>query len=184
MSMSNTNCQAFQDLLVDYSDGELSQVEASNVRMHLESCPACRAELGKLNSSLSMLKSYWDNLSVSAVPARTTLGAASARLPKHFSIATVAASLLLLVVGASISQSWKPWLKDYGHKQSKPSSDSQQLRNSSAHNEPTTDALIAMITRDSQRARLQATIEILQSEPGLQDRVKHLQQQLADTNRW
>jgi hypothetical protein len=95
-------------------------------------------------------------------------------------MATIAASLLLLLTVVSLSQFSKPWVQQVSSEQSV----ATHNENSTDQSEPAGDAIIAMIVRDSQRARLQATIEILESQPALQDRVEMLRQQLADVNRW
>src|SRR4051794_36093981 len=49
-------CRSFADALVDFSDGELPPAERTMVEEHLAECPACRAELARLDASLLRLK--------------------------------------------------------------------------------------------------------------------------------
>jgi hypothetical protein len=49
-------CGEFADLLVDLSDGELSADQRPAVEAHIASCPACRAELRRLDASLARLR--------------------------------------------------------------------------------------------------------------------------------
>ena len=61
--MKNLSCQEIEEILVDYSDGLLSQEENMRVSQHLENCENCRNLLGALGRSLELSSLIWeDNL--------------------------------------------------------------------------------------------------------------------------
>src|SRR4051794_24902507 len=49
-------CEAYRDVLVDLSDGELPHDQSQVVENHLAECTNCRSELARLDSSLRRLK--------------------------------------------------------------------------------------------------------------------------------
>ncbi len=49
-------CPDYADRLVDLSDGELPSGAHADVAAHVANCGACRAELGRLNASLTALQ--------------------------------------------------------------------------------------------------------------------------------
>ena len=62
--MIKKSCKDIEKMLVDYSDGLLSQEEKSKVTQHLENCEKCRNLLGALERSLDFSNVIWeDNLS-------------------------------------------------------------------------------------------------------------------------
>jgi anti-sigma factor RsiW len=86
-------CTEYADALVDFSDGELSAEERGLVEQHLVGCPACRAELERLDASLARLVEGVSTEAVS-VPGRA---AASSRL----TWAAAVAATVLLCAGAT-----------------------------------------------------------------------------------
>lgn len=52
--MKETNCDVIRDLLPLYEDNAVSQDTAELVREHLKDCPACREELRKMRTPLSL----------------------------------------------------------------------------------------------------------------------------------
>ena len=62
--MKNMSCEDIEKILVDYSDGLLSNEEKSQVEQHLDDCENCRKLLNALNHSLELTNIIWeDNLS-------------------------------------------------------------------------------------------------------------------------
>ena len=53
---SRSACPEYADRLVDLSDGELPAAALGAVAAHVATCDGCRAELGRLNSSLTALR--------------------------------------------------------------------------------------------------------------------------------
>lgn len=52
--MKEVSCEVIRDLLPLYEDGAASEESAELVREHLKNCPACRAELEKLQTTVSL----------------------------------------------------------------------------------------------------------------------------------
>jgi len=56
----NDKCEYIQDMLVEYADGELSADKEQSVRQHLAQCENCQAELKRLEDSLELARSVWN----------------------------------------------------------------------------------------------------------------------------
>src|SRR5436305_5070691 len=93
------SCPDYADALVDFSDGELPPAERTMVEEHLAVCPACRAELMRLDASLLRLS---EGISAEPVSVRGR-GAMSPRL----GWAAAVAAAVLLCVGATWWSSWR-----------------------------------------------------------------------------
>lgn len=52
-------CEAYADDLIALADGELSDDQANAVRVHLELCTDCQAQMAQLQLSLSLATSFW-----------------------------------------------------------------------------------------------------------------------------
>ena len=52
--MKETNCDVIRDLLPLYEDNVVSEETAQMVREHLKDCPACREELRKMRTPISL----------------------------------------------------------------------------------------------------------------------------------
>lgn len=52
--MKETSCNVIRDLLPLYEDGAVSEETADLVRSHLKDCPACREELRKMRTPISL----------------------------------------------------------------------------------------------------------------------------------
>ncbi len=52
--MKETNCDVIRDLLPLYEDNVVSEETAQMVRAHLKNCPACREELRKMRTPISL----------------------------------------------------------------------------------------------------------------------------------
>jgi predicted anti-sigma-YlaC factor YlaD len=62
--MKNMSCKEIEKILVDYSDGLLSNEEKSQAEQHLDDCENCRKLLKALEHSLELSNVIWeDNLS-------------------------------------------------------------------------------------------------------------------------
>ena len=58
MSKVSMNCRQVRRLLTPFTDQELSGRVRDEVTSHLESCPACRAELEALKADLGVLEQF------------------------------------------------------------------------------------------------------------------------------
>ncbi len=54
-----TSCEKIEELLVDYTDSQLSPSEVTKVAEHLQKCESCRKMLGALNKSLELAGIIW-----------------------------------------------------------------------------------------------------------------------------
>jgi len=142
-----TACPEYADALVDLSDGELVGAERGLIEQHLAVCPACRAELARLDASLGRLKSGISTQRVQ-VQSRT---AASSRLGW---VAAVAAGVLLCLGAA--------WWSCFGRPDSNMAKavQSPDVEADAAQKINSDDALwqIALL---EQQARLQTSLEML-----------------------
>ncbi len=57
--MKPNECDAIQELLIDYADGEASNADGVRLERHLDHCGHCRAELKALRRSLFVAQSLW-----------------------------------------------------------------------------------------------------------------------------
>jgi hypothetical protein len=189
--MNDRKCRAIAELLVDYSDGELPEADRRRVEAHLGECPACRSQSAILCRSLELAQSVW-HTAAEAGPCRQESprrvqpgGLPSARGlgRNHLAVAAVIlAGVLLAVLG--------PWLArrsqqvgragpeegsagELATPQPKPTPPVPAPRD-----EPSLDAILASETR---AARLAASIEILASQPGLEEFKDNAQRYLATT---
>jgi hypothetical protein len=99
-------CDAFADLLVDFSDREIPAEQHPLVASHIASCARCREWLARLDASRDVLASgiQYDNQS-SAVPAVSpAFKAAASRATYCHRVQAVlsAAAVLLVLLGAAI----------------------------------------------------------------------------------
>jgi hypothetical protein len=69
---SSAPCDAFADLLVDYSDNELNAEGRQLVTTHLAGCTSCRHHLARLNASRDVLAAAIDQRQASTVRQRAS----------------------------------------------------------------------------------------------------------------
>lgn len=109
--MMKKQCEETQKLLVDYSDGLLSQQETNLVSQHLDECENCRKLYEALGRSLELSNIIWEDNLIEIE------NAASPVLPKAKKIhwlryVSVAAGVLLIITTGilwhSFSESEKP----------------------------------------------------------------------------
>ena len=55
------SCEMIEEMLIDYTDGQLSQDDSKKVDEHLEKCRHCRRILGALNKSLDLAGAIWED---------------------------------------------------------------------------------------------------------------------------
>jgi hypothetical protein len=69
--MKNDNCKQIEELLVDFTDGMLSEQDTLLVKQHLKDCTTCTDTVRALEESLSMAQVVWnDNLTEPATKHR------------------------------------------------------------------------------------------------------------------
>jgi hypothetical protein len=189
--MNNRKCRAIAELLVDYGDGDLTEADRRRVEAHLGECPACRSQSAILRRSLELAQSVWHAAAEAGPyrqgsPWRVRLGGLpSARVPVRNRLAVAAvilAAVLLAVLG--------PWLARRSQQVGRARPEEGTAGQLAApqpkptppvpapHDEPPLDAILASETR---AARLAASIEILASQPGLEEFKDSAQRYLATT---
>jgi len=141
-------CPEYADALVDISDGELSADEQREINVHLAECPGCRAELARLNASLSRLVS---GIAIEPVTVARRSGSLS-----RLSWAAAVAAAGLICIGAV----WWSAARPGDHSRLAKVVESPSVEISSTPKLSSHDALwrIAVI---EQQARLQTSLEML-----------------------
>jgi len=176
--MNSESCDQIAELLVPYSDGELSIDDCRRVEAHLAACTDCRRELGLLGRSLELARSIWQE-SAAAVSPRHPVTPSTRRL---LIPAAVSAAAVLLVAAT-----WLLWPSHQDHQSARndrkePPAAVQQPKADSAPSQPElSDAEIEeMIAREGRKARLQASIAILATEPSLKEYKERAERYLAE----
>jgi len=169
------------DWLVDYADGELSGNDLAAANEHLQTCAECRDEAAQLQSSRKALDGYFQLLHETVGPASSLpVSVKGSRRWRH--IAAVAATIALIVASYALLSSInrdanQPEVARSETPLSEPTAGTEPA---SADNNTADDDLLAEITRETQIARLRATIAILGQEPGMDERRAALEKYLAE----
>jgi anti-sigma factor RsiW len=104
--MTRPSCEDIRDMLVDYTDGALSERETQAVADHLADCPTCRTTAAALTRSLGLAQAIWrDNLE-SVTPLAGAGGPAPRALPRGRYLA-VAAALLITTGGTFLLSTFR-----------------------------------------------------------------------------
>ncbi len=176
--MTDHECKTIVELLVDYSDGELSEADAQRVAAHLAGCPRCRSELRLLERSLELARSAWQESAARAPLPGTRHARPGGRRLR--TAAAWAACALLLVAGG-----WLWWRVGPGSRadQAKlaahvqPGRQTEEPRAGAPGEEMDVEAIIA---RAGRAARLAASVDFLAEQPGLEQYRKQAERYLAD----
>ncbi len=164
--MTEQYCNTITDLLVPYADGELSEVEARWVADHLAGCPDCRAELRLLEQSLELARAVWHE-SARQAPTVEIRRPRSRRLSMAAAMVACAALLLLALA---------PWLL-------RPESAERQTAQPIPIEQPAEEAdfdVEEYIAREGRSARLAAAVELLATQPGLEEYRQRAEQYLIE----
>jgi len=183
--MNSESCKEIAELLVPYSDGELSGDDCRRVEAHLAACPECRSEIGVLGRSLELARAIWQE-SAAAVPPlhRVTPSPPHpvARSPRRWALRAASAAAVVL-----IAASWLFWPSSRGRESAsndrqEPPAAVQQPKPDSAQPQPElSDADIEeIIAREGRKARLLASIAILATEPSLKEYKERAERYLAE----
>lgn len=177
--MTKFNCNG--DWLIGYSDGELSAAESAQAELHLTACPSCSREVAALQSSREMLSAYFATANGSHVgwpsqAVRNGLGSPSYKpswSAAPLALASIAATALLVSIVVFLGREpgkvakAVPPVKPHIAPADVPLPDKE-------------DDLLALISRETQIARLRTASEILAKEPGMNDRHLALEKYLTD----
>lgn len=176
--MNKSTCHSIADLLVPYSDGELSEADADRVAAHLRACGSCREQLQRLDQSLALAQSIWQEAASEATAPRAQV--ARPRRPRFAVALAPAACLLLLAVAAGY------WLVN----RDRPGPNTVHVTPPAVEETPIEQTEIAvqeiedirrMIAREGRIARLAASAEILAAQPGLEKYKEQAERYLAET---
>lgn len=141
-------CKNIEQMLVDYTDGQLSPNDSSKVAEHLAKCEECRKVLDTLQNSFDLAGVIWaDSLAETTnirIPATKTM---KIRWPRY---AVIAASIFIV---ATTSIVWHTLIRSKG-------------------NELTIAEIERKITESGSAARLLAATELLNEHPEAETIVK------------
>ena len=151
------SCEDIEQMLVDYTDGQLSPSDSSKVAEHLAQCKHCRMLLNGLQKSLELAGVIWadglaetENISIPAAKTRKI------RWPRY---AAIAASILLV---ATASVVWRTLTRPKA-------------------SELTFADIERKITESGSAARLLAAAELLGENPEAETIVKQQYQHIVET---
>jgi len=170
--MNELDCRQIQDLLVDYSDGELESKLAARVDAHLERCVECRAQLGRLEASLELADEVWTESARSVADVALTpirRRPSTARRAVLVLASTAAALLIGLFTWQHLTEEKTPL-----------AGGTRPLREGFTDEiEPSEQDLLALIDRVERRARLQVSLELLEQTPSLRPYAEEAERYLA-----
>ncbi|MBN2594971.1 MAG: zf-HC2 domain-containing protein [Sedimentisphaerales bacterium] len=151
------SCENIERMLVDYADGQLSQIDANKIKEHLSECQECRKLLTALQKSLELAGVIWsdglaDTEKIPVSIAKTT----KVRWSRY---AAIAASILLVTTASVV------W-----HTFSRPK-----------YREPTFAEIERKINESGSAAQLLAATELLDDNPRAENIVKQQYQHIVKT---
>lgn len=150
-------CKNIEEMLVDYSDGQLSRSDTSKVAEHLAECESCRIILNRLHKSIELAGVIWADAHTEIENIRITT--VKTRKIRRSRYAAVAAGILLL---ATASVVWRTFMKP-------------------EKAEPTFAEIERKITESGSAARLLAAAEMLSETSKTETIVKQQYQHIIDT---
>ena len=162
------------DWLLEYADGELSAADSAQAESHLAACPGCSREVAALRNSREMLSAYFATADVSHVgwPSQAVRdGLRSPSYKRHrvswnaaaLALASLAATALLVSMFFFLGRETGEVVKVISPPTEVPVAPS-------AAKQPEEDDVLALISRETQIARLRMASEILAKEPGMNER--------------
>jgi anti-sigma factor RsiW len=167
--MNDRACNIIAEMLVDFSDGELSVADRQRVESHLPGCPACRREVERLGRSLELARSVWaETAEASRSMVERPLRAPPLRQYRFRMAAILAASAAVFFVGLG---TW--WLAGGNREVASQEGPAPAGRRGGEPAEPTAAApsddagVEEVLSRKTRAARLAATARLLATEPSL-----------------
>jgi hypothetical protein len=88
------NCEEIFELLVDYTDGNLSPQESAEISEHLEKCAICQKNLKALEKSLKITRFIWEDALKENEPVDITVSKKASKF-QWVKYSAVAATILL-----------------------------------------------------------------------------------------
>ena len=152
----------------------------------MAACPECRRELGLLRRSLELARSIWQDSAAALSPSHPLTLSPRHPLtpsPRHLLIPAAVSAAAVLLVAAT----WLLWPSHLDHQSAsndrkEPPAAAQQPKPDLVAPQPElSEAEIEeMIAREGRKARLQASIAILATEPSLKEYKERAERYLAE----
>jgi anti-sigma factor RsiW len=166
--MSHEPCDQIREHLVAYSDGELAGDALGRLEAHLAECPGCRSELDRLERSLDVARSVWQEAAEGAA-------APAVRAARWRWAAALASAAAVMLVGLGTwavfpsgrqAQTARHPPGEAREAPGRPGREKKGIR----VDFPRLDDrdLAAAIAREGRAARLAASIAMLATEPSLE----------------
>ncbi|MCP4607877.1 MAG: hypothetical protein GY845_04085 [Planctomycetes bacterium] len=152
------SCEKIEEMLVDYTDGQLSLDESNQVAEHLERCKHCRKILEALNKSLALAGVIWEDGLTETKDIRILIPGKLRKIPWTRYAAAAAGIILLLTTSVVWQTLTKP-----------------------AHKEINFAEIERSITEAGTAARLLAATELLAEYPDAQTIVKEQYHYIVET---
>lgn len=152
------SCEEIREMLVDYTEGQLSPSESNKVAEHLAKCENCQRMLEALQSSLELAEVVWEDglAQTEAIRIPILRKARRSRWPRY---AAVAAGILLVVTTSVV---WRAWVRP-------------------ARKEISFADIERRITESGNAARLLAATELLAEYPDAEAIVKEQLRYIVET---
>jgi hypothetical protein len=155
------SCEQIEMLLVDYSDGRLSQIDSKKVAEHLEKCEHCQKILEALNESLELAEIIWDDSIEETKKIRISIPGQTRKI--HWIKYVAAAAGIILLLTTSIV--WRSLFRQIRH----------------SENEINFTDIERRINEAGNAARLLAATELLTEYPDTQSIVKEQYRHIIET---
>ena len=180
--MTDRDCSRFKQQLVDYSDGALSPGDSDRVAEHIAACPECRRALHRLERSLEIARSIWEEYASDTRPVLPT------RDRRWRSVRLLSAAVLSVSAVALVSIGVYLW---FGGLRGRPApiaangdtpteTVEHDLIDNAGDIRPAEHDVVALIARDARRAKLMASAQLLAGEPVLRDYKEKAERYLAE----
>jgi len=172
--MTKFSCHG--DWLLEYADGDLSAADSALAELHLADCSDCSREVATLRRSRELLSVYFAGAAAggSAVHVRSLPSPRISWNSAALALSSLAATALLVSLFFFL-----PGDRGEGVT-SVPLPSEGAIASPVVAAGPVEEDVLAIISRETQIARLRMTSEILAKEPGMNDRHLAIEKYLAE----
>lgn len=153
------SCKEIEEMLVDYTDGQLSPGDSCEVAEHLAQCEACRKVLDALKKSLELAGLIWTDGLAETETIRIPTSRKVRKLSR-FHCAALSASILLVVTTSLV---WRALVKPV-----------------EVEKEPSFAEIERKIMDEGTAARLLAATDLLADKPSAETLVKKQYEYIMD----
>ena len=186
--MNDKSCNQTGELLVQYADGELPSADALRVADHLADCPDCRAEVQLLRRSLGLAREVWQESAACAAAPRTASAKQWHTLARETASRwrrdrrRIYAAACLAACAAALLLTAGPWL--FSRRQARNEVGIPEKVAQPGHLELAQDVDVeALIAREGRSARLAVAVQLLATQPGLEQYRREAQRYLEEAYR-